>query len=231
MGSAIMEYTKTGQADRLRVLSSMFEEDEISVPYLFRTIEEMPEIEKTALSMARGKILDVGAGAGCHTLELQQRGADVTAADISVLSVEAMKMHGVRKVECFDVLNTEREEQYDTIMLLMNGTGIAGKLSRLPMLLERLKKLLAPSGQILIDSSDLCYIYEDEEGFIDLTGVDGYYGEVDYQMVYRDVVGERFDWLYIDYETLENVAAACGMSCKLIAEGEHYDYLAQLRVL
>ena len=228
MGRAIMEFAKTGKADTLRVLSSMFDEDEIDVPYLFRTVSNMPETERTALSMAEGRVLDVGAGAGCHSLALQER-ASVTAIDISPLSVEAMTMRGVKDARCIDVFETSLNEQFDTILLLMNGTGIAGKLERMPILLNRLKQLLSDDGQILMDSSDLCYIYEDEDGFIDLTGVEGYYGEVDYQMVYRDTEGERFDWLYIDYETLETIAAGCGLACEKIADGEHYDYLARLK--
>ena len=228
MGRAIMEFAKTGKADTLRVLSSMFDEDEIDVPYLFRTVSDMPETERTALSMAEARVLDVGAGAGCHSLALQER-ASVTAIDISPLSVEAMTMRGVKDARCIDVFDTSLNEQFDTILLLMNGTGIAGKLERMPILLNRLKQLLSDDGQILMDSSDLCYIYEDEDGFIDLTGVEGYYGEVDYQMVYRDTEGERFDWLYIDYETLETIAAGCGFACEKIADGEHYDYLARLK--
>lgn len=228
MGRAIMEFAKTGKADTLRVLSSMFEEDEIDVPYLFRTVSDMPETERTALSMAEGRVLDVGAGAGCHSLALQER-TNVTAIDISPLSVEAMTMRGVKDARCIDVFDTSLNEQFDTILLLMNGTGIAGKLERMPILLNRLKQLLSDDGQILMDSSDLCYIYEDEDGFIDLTGVEDYYGEVDYQMVYRDTEGECFDWLYIDYETLETIAAGCGLACEKIADGEHYDYLARLK--
>lgn len=228
MGRAIMEFAKTGKADTLRVLSSMFDEDEIDVPYLFRTVSDMPETERTALSMAEGRVLDVGAGAGCHSLALHER-TNVTAIDISPLSVEAMTMRGVKDARCIDVFDTSLNEQFDTILLLMNGTGIAGKLERMPILLNRLKQLLSDDGQILMDSSDLCYIYEDEDGFIDLTGVEGYYGEVDYQMVYRDTEGERFDWLYIDYETLETIAAGCGLACEKIADGEHYDYLARLK--
>ena len=228
MGRAIMEFAKTGKADTLRVLSSMFDEDEIDVPYLFRTVSDMPETERTALSMAEGRVLDVGAGAGCHTLALQEK-TSVTAIDISPLGVEAMTMRGVKDARCIDVFDTSLNEQFDTILLLMNGTGIAGKLERMPILLNRLKQLLSEDGQILMDSSDLCYIYEDEDGFIDLTGVEGYYGEVDYQMVYRDTEGERFDWLYIDYETLETIAAGCGLACDKIADGEHYDYLARLK--
>ena len=98
MGRAIAEYWETKTADRLRVFSPMFEEDEIPLTTLFRSYEDMPEIERKALDMAKGRILDVGAGAGCHSLVLQERGMDVTAIEISPLSVETMKERGVEKV-------------------------------------------------------------------------------------------------------------------------------------
>ncbi|MBQ2132297.1 MAG: methyltransferase domain-containing protein, partial [Prevotella sp.] len=97
MGNAIADYWKNGTVGRLSVFSPMFEEDEIPVKTLFREEDEMPEIERKALEMAKGKTLDVGAGAGCHSLILQKRGFDVTAIDISPLSVEPMRARGVKK--------------------------------------------------------------------------------------------------------------------------------------
>ena len=159
MGAAILEYAKTGKAARLRVLSSMFEDDEMPVAHLFRAYNEMPPLEQKAIALARGRVLDVGAGAGCHALELQKRGFDVKAIDISPLSCEAMTLRGVNNVECINVYDHNLSGRYDTILLLMNGTGIAGKIAALPNLLQRLKALLMPDGQVLVDSSDLKYIY------------------------------------------------------------------------
>ncbi len=229
MGRAIMDYLSTRKADTLRVLSSIFEEDEMPVPYLFRTQNEMSALERRAMQMSTGKILDVGAGAGCHSLVLQHDGKDVTAIDISPLSCQAMRIQGIDNVRCLDFYDKNvLTEKFDTILMLMNGTGIAGTLGNIPTLFRRLKSLLNQGGQVLIDSSDLCYLYEDEDGNLDLSDVTGYYGEVDYQMVYRDTVGNPFNWLYVDYATLESTAQLCGLDCKLIMEGEHYDYLARL---
>lgn len=158
MGAAIRDFHLTGKAGRLRVLSSMFEEDEMPVAHLFRTFKDMPRTEQRALEEAYGNVLDIGAGAGCHALELQQRGKSVKAIDISPLSCEVMEERGVKDVECMNVFCPTFIGQFDTILLLMNGTGIAGKLSNLPNLLNRLKQLMNKDGQILIDSSDLKYI-------------------------------------------------------------------------
>ncbi len=228
MGAAIRDYQNKGKASRLRVLSSMFDEDEMPVAHLFRTFNQMPRLEQKALSMAKGRVLDIGAGAGCHALALQERGLEVKAIDISPLSCEVMKERGVKDAECVNLFNPQQQGKYDTLLLLMNGTGIAGKLNRLSMLLNRLKELLAEGGQILIDSSDLKYIYENEDGSMDIDLNAPYYGEVDYQMQYKNVKGEPFDWLYTDPMLLASISKQCGLNCEIVEEGENYDFLARL---
>ena len=239
MGAAILDYQTSGKAGKLRVLSSMFEEDEMPVKHLFRNFEEMPKLEQKALTLAKGKVLDVGAGAGCHTLALQNgfqakdasanmEVSSVKAIDISPLSCEAMRLRGVKDAECINLFDEHLSTDFDTILLLMNGTGIAGKIANLPALFHRLKALLNPGGQILIDSSDLKYIYENEDGSFDINLNGAYYGEVDYQMIYKNVKGDAFDWLYVDFPLLKSIAESCGLHCELVAEGEHYDYLARI---
>lgn len=228
MGAAIRDYQNNGKASRLRVLSSMFDEDEMPVAHLFRTFNQMPRLEQKALSMAKGRVLDIGAGAGCHALVLQERGLEVKAIDISPLSCEVMKERGVKNAECVNLFDPQLQGKYDTLLLLMNGTGIAGKLNRLPMLLNRLKELLAEGGQILIDSSDLKYIYENEDGSMDIDLNAPYYGEVDYQMQYKNIKGEPFDWLYTDPMLLASISKQCGLNCEIVVEGENYDFLARL---
>ncbi|WP_203227039.1 class I SAM-dependent methyltransferase [Prevotella koreensis] len=226
MGMAITDYHKTGNADRLRVLSPMFEEDEIPLQTLFRKYEEMPIIERKALDLAKGKILDVGAGAGCHSLVLQERGIYVTAIDISPLSVETMKKRGVKKVSEQDFFTLDG--RYDTILMLMNGIGIVGTLERLQEFFCHLDKILAPGGQVLCDSSDISYVFEDDNGMIDIPPEMEYYGEHSFRMKYKNVIGESFEWLYIDADTLKEKAANNGYAVEVVAEGEHYDYLARI---
>ena len=226
MGRAIAEYWETKRADRLRVFSPMFEEDEIPLTTLFRSYEDMPEIERKALNMAKGRILDVGAGAGCHSLVLQERGMDVTAIDISPLSVETMKEREVKKVIEQDFFTLEG--QYDTILMLMNGIGIVGTLERMPEFFRQLDKILAPGGQVLCDSSDISYVFEDENGMIDIPNEMDYYGEHSFWMQYKNTIGEPFDWLYIDEDTLKEKARRYGYTAEVMAEGEHYDYLARI---
>lgn len=228
MGAAIADYFKHHKSDRLRVFSSQFDEDEIPVKELFRAEKQMPLLERTALSMATGKILDVGAGSGCHSLTLQEAGKEVHAIDISPLAVEVMKQRGVRNVSQTNLFDERFCEPYDTLLMLMNGSGIIGKLENLPAFFKKMKQLLRPGGCILMDSSDLSYLFEEEDGSIVIDLAGDYYGEVDFQMQYKDVKGDSFDWLYIDFQTLSLYATENGFKAELVKEGKHYDYLAKL---
>ena len=230
MGSALLDYQLTGKASKLRVFSSVLDEDEIEVQYLFRTQKEMPVVERKALELARehgGHVLDVGAGAGCHALALQDK-LDVTAIDISSLSQRVMKERGVRDARCINLYDFRLEGSFDTILLLMNGTGIIGDMMNMSYFFLRMRNLLAHGGQILIDSSDLKYLYQEEDGTYNFEGKEGYYGQIDYQMEYKDVKGDSFDWLYVDFETLRIIAAANGFKCEKVVDGPHFDYLARL---
>lgn len=227
MGAAIYDFHKNGNADVLRVFSSQFEEDEIPVADLFREYDDMPELERIALDEASGEILDVGAGSGCHSVALMKMGKSAVAIDISPLSVEVMKERGVDALQV-NLYDESFDRKFDTVLMLMNGTGIIGNLDNMPVFFERMKQLLKPGGSILIDSSDLRYLFEEEDGSLMIDLADDYYGQLDYQMQYKDVSGEPFDWLYVDFDTLAFYAEESGFDAEFLAEGEHYDYLAKL---
>ena len=231
MGAAIADYYAKGQSAKLRVLSSQFEEDEIPTEQLFRTFDEMPELEQEALKLASGRILDCGAGSGCHALALQDMGKDVEAIDISPLSVEVMKKRGVHQAYQINLFDENYLQKFDTILMLMNGSGIIGKLENMGAFFTKMKQLLNPGGCIYMDSSDLRYLFEDEDGsfLVDLAA--GYYGEIDFRMQYKQIKGEPFDWLYVDFQTLSYYANENGFKAEMVKEGEHYDYLACLKMV
>jgi SAM-dependent methyltransferase len=227
MGAAIYDFHRNGSADVLKVYSSDFDDDEIPVSDLFREYEDMPYIERVALDQAAGRVLDVGAGSGCHSLALAKAGKESVAIDISPLSVEVMRERGVdaRLVNLYD---ESFAEKFDTVLMLMNGTGIIGTLENMETFFTRIRQLLNPGGCVLIDSSDLRYLFEEEDGSLMIDLADDYYGLVDYQMQYKDVLGEPFDWLYVDFDTLAYYAEENGFMAEMVANGEHYDYLARL---
>jgi len=230
-GKAMYDFQTNNSPEDIITETSISEEDEMSVAYLFRSYNEMPAIEQKALQLAFGKTLDVGCGAGSHSLSLQNdRNLDVTSIDISEKAIETCKLRGVKNAKIQNLLELN-EEKFDTILLLMNGVGIFGKLENCNTFLSKLKSLLNPGGQILLDSSDIIYMFnEDEDGGKWIPSNNDYYGELTFTISYKGEKEETFDWLYLDYNTLQNAAIANGLKCELVLEGEHYDYLAKLSI-
>ncbi len=227
-GKAILDYQTNNSPQNIITETTISEEDEMSIAYLFRSFDEMPAIEQKALELAKGKILDVGCGAGSHSLYLQNhKQLDTTAIDISANAIKTCKLRGIQQTFVLDILTVENEK-FDSILLLMNGTGIFGSLENTPKFLQKLKSLLNPGGQILIDSSDIIYMFDqDEDGAFEVPA-NGYYGELEFTISYKGETEDSFPWLYLDYNTLQNAALDNGLQCELILEGEHYDYLAKL---
>ena len=227
MGKAIQDYFAGNQQAEVIVHCSISEDDVMLVSYLFRDFETFPDLEKEALEECKGKILDVGAGAGSHALYLQQQGHDVTALDISAGAVTVMQQRGLKQVIQGNIYDLE-EPAFDTILMLMNGIGLTGTLEGLDILLEHFKQLLNPGGQILLDSSDLLYMFTEDDGSVLLQLNGPYYGEISYQMEYKGEKGEEFNWLFVDFQTLQDHAMALGYNCELLAENDQDQYLARL---
>ena len=226
-GKAILDFQTNNSPEDLVTETNISEADEMSVEYLFRSFNEMPKLEKEALQLAKGKILDVGCGAGSHALHLQEKGFDMTAIDISPNAIKACELRGLKNARVQNVLDLENVK-FDTILLLMNGTGIFGTLSETSKYLQKLKSLLTPNGQILIDSSDIIYMFDEDEDGSYLIPANGYYGELTFTISYKNETEVPFPWLYLDYNTLQNAAHANGLQCELTTEGKHFDYLAKL---
>lgn len=229
-GKAIFDYQTGNNPEDLITETTISEADEMSVAYLFRGFDEMPKLEQKALQLSKGKILDIGCGAGSHSLYLQNKELDVTSIDISPSAIEACKLRGLKKAFAQDVM-TLNNQKFDTLLLLMNGAGMCGRLTNISKFLQHLKSLLTEKGQILVDSSDIIYMFdEDEDGGKWIPGEADYYGEVEFTISYKGETEKPFEWMYIDYNTLQNAAIANGLACELILEGEHYDYLAKLSI-
>ena len=222
-------YESEDESLEIEVFSDLAGDEHIPVSYFFREGEDLPDVEQKALSLSKGKILDIGAGAGTHTLHLLEQGKEVVALEKSQLCCDVMEERGVNEI-IQDDFYAYTGEKYDTILLLMNGIGIAGTNDKLPAFLNHCKSLLNKNGRILIESSDIIYMFEDEDGsyLIDLNA--GYYGNMNYTIQF-DSDQENFDWLYAAYDILADVAEICGMKAKKVMDGEHYNYLAELTII
>ncbi|MFX0555258.1 class I SAM-dependent methyltransferase [Maribacter sp. CXY002] len=228
LGQALLDYQNGKYSEDIKTYSSLDEEDTLPLPYLFRRYEEMPLLEQKALQLCKGSVLDIGCGAGSHSLYLQEKGMNTTCLDQSPGAIQVCKQRGINTTVLIYILDFNGGP-FDTLLLLMNGIGIAGELSGLGIFLMKLKSLLKPNGQILIDSSDIIYMFEsDADGGHWIPDEKAYYGEVTFSMEYKNIKSEPFNWLYVDFNTLKRAATYHNLNCELVMEGEHYDYLARL---
>lgn len=226
-GKAILDYQLGNHTEDIVTSTSISTDDILPISYLFRCYSEMPKIEQKALDLSVGKVLDVGCGAGSHSLYLKNKGLAVKSIDISTGAIEASRMRGLKNAHVLNVF--EEIEKFDTILLLMNGSGVFGSLAQTPEKLNFFKTLLNPKGQILIDSSDIRYMYEEEDGSYWMDANNQYYGELKYFVRYKGET-ESFSWMYLDFENLRSACEIAGLNCELVLEGEHYDFLARITV-
>lgn len=222
LGKAIHDYYHLLKTGKLWIHNKYGPKEEMPVETYFRREDEMPLLETTALQHCRGKILDIGAGAGSHALWLQQHGADVTALDISPAAASVMEARGINQVLAKDIFTLETGN-YDTLLLLMNGIGISGTLEGFRKFLKHAKKLLNDNGQLIFDSSDIAYLYEHK-----VPALKNYYGEIAYRYEYKGQKTDWFSWLYVDTETLSAIAAEEGWQVEMLFEDEEDQFLVRL---
>lgn len=226
LGKAIWHYYDSEEEQPLWVHDHLGPKVEMDVGVYYRMPDEMSDLELTALDLCQGKVLDVGAGAGCMAIELEIRGFEVLAIDISPLNVKTMLQRGANRAEVVDIFEHNITEKFDTIILLMNGIGLCGELKNVPILLDKLEGLLQPNGQILFDSSDVAYLFNEEDGTV--KPHDHYYGEITCSYEFMDEISEPFKWLYIDRDQMEAIATAHKWNFEYIFEDETGQYLARL---
>lgn len=224
LGQAVYNHFNKSLKQRLWIYNEYGPREEMPLDIYFRNEDGMPDLEWLALERCTGKVLDVGAGAGSHALVLQQNNIDVTALDISPLLTQVMLNRGVKKAVQGDIY-TYTQQKFDTILLLMNGIGLAGTISSLKQLLLHLKTLLNLNGQIIFDSSDVAYLFDGNPP------AGNYYGEIAYQYAYNNVKTDWFKWLYIDEHTMKTVAGDCGFDMEVLLEDEFGQYLARLSTI
>ncbi len=229
-GIAFRDYM-SGEVDGIiKVSTGLSEDEELPVSYFFRDYEAMPPWEQLAMDHCRGRVLDVGAGAGSHALELQKRGLEVCAIDLSPGAVQVMQARGVQDARAMDFFRFQGGG-FDTLLLLMNGAGMAGSLDRLKDLLRHAASLLSEGGCILLESTDLIYLFEQEDGSVVIPMTSRYYGELEYRLSYKEQHAEAFPWLFADPDHLTHFAAECGLQAEILYMGESRNYLAKLCLL
>ncbi len=225
-GTAARDYFITKNENLIiETRSSLGDEDEIPVYYLFRSRGEMPPLEIKALEMSKGAVLEIGCGVGSHLLELNS--LDCFGIDSSPLSIEIAKKRGVQNVKVSTWQDYFCDRKFDSILLLMNGLGLAGSLQKLPDFLLHLSKYLLSGGSIIADSSDINYLFEEEDDGGVWMPATAYYGDLTYSINYQES-RSQFDWLFVSFEELLKVCVTLRFKCERIFEAENNHYLARI---
>jgi len=230
LGRALLDYHRGAIHSTFIVHSDLWDDEPTAVEEYYRPDHiPIPELELEALSLCRGRVLDLGAGAGRHALELQTSGHDVTAVDISRDAVAVMRERGVRDARCGD-LDAVRGELFDTILLLMHGIGLVGTLPGLTEFLVRAHDFLDADGRIVCDSADLTVILPSllDTGEQTDAGSARYPGEVEFRLTYGTLDGQPYPWLFVDARTLERFARASGFEFAIGGRGGRGAYVAVL---
>lgn len=224
LGEALQDYYLGKRAGKLWVINQYGPKEEMPIAMYFRAYNDMPALEQKALRLCKGKILDIGAGAGSHALWLQQQNHAITAIDTSEKAVQVMQQRGVLNALHQNIFDYT-DSNFDTLLLLMNGIGLVNTIHGLQRFLQHAKGLLNDDGQLLFDSSDVAYIYEGQP----LPKL-SYYGELQYRYQYKKYKTDWFSWLYIDKKLLKQIAAAEGYTARILEEDEYGQYLVRLKL-
>ena len=230
LGAALLDHHRGDAAAEIIVMSDLWEDEPTPVAAFYRPDgQALPALEREALGLCRGRVLDLGAGAGRHALELQRTGHDVVAVDPLPEAVEIMSDRGVADARQGD-LSVVAEERFDTVLMLMHGLGVVGNLHGLGRLLETMPTLLNPGGRLVCDSADLAVVLGDEspELLTELLRPDAYLGEVEFSLRYLGLVGPRYPWVFVDPQTLGIIADAAGFAVSIVAHGERGSFVAVL---
>ncbi len=228
LGTMLLDYYHGKKDAFVEVSSTTLDMWKMTGDVMFRSFKEMGYIEKKALGLCKGNILDIGAGSGCHSLYLQKRKLNVTSIDISPGCVEVMKQRKVAHPKHGNLFSIQ-DYKYDTLLMLMNGIGICGSIDRLNLFFQFIKSILTPHGQVIADSTDLANLYSTQT--LQTINKDNYYGETQFIMSYKPIEGETFEWLYIDFNTLSFYADFNGFSCEKIIEDKTGKYLTRMIML
>ncbi len=226
-GLALRGFFLGDSESRVIVRDGEGEVEVVPVRIFFRDRGSFSALEEAALDLCRGRVLDVGGGAGCHSLDLQARGFSVCAIDVAPEAVDVMRMRGVKQAYCADIFAFQAEP-FDTLLMLMNGIGIVGNLGRLRRFLREVPRLLQPGGQILLDSYDPGWPEDGGDASTVPGHSGGYLGEMRFQLEYQGRRGPFYEWLFVDLPTLRRHAEAEGWSCEGIWHEAEGHYLARL---
>jgi SAM-dependent methyltransferase len=186
-------------------------------------------LEQLAMERSTGRVLDVGACVGRHSLFLQEHGCQVTAIELEPTLVDIMSERGVREPLAGSVFSLAGR-QFDTMLMLLNGFGLVGTPDGADAFFEHTRQLLSPGGQILCDSVDVRQTTKPTHLAYQEANIrcGRPAGQRRYWMEYRGRRGEPFNWLHMDFDGLRDIARRHDRSAEMLAREEDGHYLARI---
>jgi SAM-dependent methyltransferase len=228
--AAAMRAFHRGDRRAAMVVYDDYERDEVPLRYFFRGVDELPPLERHALALCRGRVLDVGAGSGSHALALQARGLEVTAIEVLPELVTILRERGVRDARLASWMSYDGP-RCDTVLVMMNGLGLAETLAGLTRFLDRMREVVRRGGQVIADSTDVRVRMDPDAGRSGrLERADGrYIGELHFQIEFKGRKGGTFSQLYVDPGTLREHASVAGWDVEMLrVPDELGQYLVRL---
>lgn len=221
LGSAIEAYFLNSDDTPIRVFINKNEEPVMYPSVFFRSYKNMLKYEKISLRESKGRVLDLGCGAGCHALYLQKKGLEITAVEISKKSAKVAADRGVEKVVNEDWRNLSLKN-FDTVLVLMNGMGLAESPAELKLMFKKLKSFLSKNGSILIDSTDVTYAKADWP-----MRDSEYFGKVHFELKYKGKT-QCFPWLFVDFDTALKTAKSVKLNVEVLEKARNGHFLLRL---
>jgi SAM-dependent methyltransferase len=232
LGHALLAYVEGDLDAELAIRRDDGLDDPMPMSHFFRDPSEFTDIEKCAISLCAGLVLDVGAGSGLHSLVLQEAGFAVTAIDVSPEAVQVMTRRGVKDVRNADIFGF-RAERFDTVLLLGHGIGMVENIAGLDRFLTHARSLVTQQGNVLFDSCDVrCTTDVRHLAYQDANREAGrYLGEIRLQIGFRGELGPSCGWLHVDPDTVAERAEQAGWKMSVVCRDAGGQYLGRLTKL
>jgi SAM-dependent methyltransferase len=195
----------------------------------FRSYDEWPESQKQAMSYVRGRVLDIGCGAGRHSLYLQEQGFDPLGIDISPLAIEVCKLRGLEKAKVLSITQVSSKlGTFDTILMLGNNFGLFGSFKRARWLLRRFRAMTSAQARIIAESRDPLGTDRPEHlAYHEFNRQRGRMpGQLRIRVRYRTYTTPWFDYLLVSQVEMQEILAGTGWAVREFLDWKEGIYTA-----
>ena len=201
--------------------------------YYLSEYKDWAPFEKESMKYVKGKVLDIGCGAGRHALHLQKNSFDVTGIDLSPLAVQVCKLRGLKKAKVLPVEKISRLKAgaYDTLLMMGNNFGLFGSFKKAKRLLNQMRRVTTPKAVILAQTLDPYQTHDSYHlsyhKFNRKRGRMG--GQIRLRVRYKNLIGPWFDYLFVSKKELQEILKNTGWCLKKVIPSKSSFYIAVIQ--